>query len=535
MKVGLRWNACIAPSTAYGSEAHRILARTLSRIASIATSPLYASRGEDPISTTAISGSSAAMSDSSSGSIDRYWSSGMTVEAVTRSGEAAAFTHENNRLRITLAPAPQAGEERTYTITYQGIPIDGLIVSTNKYGDRTFFGDNWPERARHWLPTADHPSDKALCEFVVTAPDHYQVVGCGGLVEETDLPGGLRRTHWRSAAPMATKVMVIGVARFAVQHLGEHEGTPIQTWVYPQDREAGFYDYALARRILAFFDEHIGPYPYVKLANVQAKTHFGGMENASNIFYNENSVSGDRRSERLMAHEIAHQWFGDSVTEADWPHLWLSEGFATYFAQLYLEHTYGRDRLRDGMHDSRTGVVRYFRGRAAPLVDTTTTHPMGLLNTNSYAKGAWVLHMLRSVVGTEVFWEGIRAYYRHYRDANASSKDFQRVMETASGQDLGWFFGPWLHQAGHPRYDGAWHYDAATRHLTVTLNQTQRVLFRMPVELGIYTDGEDAPGIEVLDVTERQNTFTIVLDTAPSHVDLDPNVWMLMEADFSKR
>ena len=141
---------------------------------------------------------------------------GMTVEAVTRDGNAVAFTHENDRLRITLATAAQAEERRVFTITYQGIPGDGLIIANNKYGDRTFFGDNWPERARHWLPTVDHPSDKAMCEFVVTAPDHYQVVGCGALVEETDLPGGLRRTHWRSQAPMATKVMVIGVARFAV-------------------------------------------------------------------------------------------------------------------------------------------------------------------------------------------------------------------------------------------------------------------------------------------------------------------------------
>ncbi len=464
---------------------------------------------------------------------------GMTVEAVTQDGKGMDFSHENDHLRILLSTAAQEDEQRAFTITYQGVPSDGLIISNNKYGDRTFFGDNWPERARHWLPTVDHPSDKAFCEFVVTAPDHYQVIGCGALVEETNLPGGFRLTHWRSEAPMATKVMVIGVARFAVQYVDEYQGTSIQSWVYPQDREAGFYDYALAERVLAFFEGHIGPFPYAKLANVQSKTRFGGMENASNIFYSENSVSGNRRSEILIAHEIAHQWFGDSVTEVDWPHIWLSEGFATYFEQLYLEYTHGRDRMIPELQQSKNFVVGYFERNPAPLVDTTVANPMALLNANSYMKGAWVLHMLRSVVGTEVFWDGIRAYYHQFRDGNASSEDFQRVMETTAGQDLGWFFEQWLYQTGQPRYEGTWQFDRSTRLVTVTLDQVQThdAFFRMPIELGIYTHGGERLRLEVLDVAERQNTFTIQLDDdeTPSDVVLDPNSWVLMEATFSKQ
>ncbi len=462
---------------------------------------------------------------------------GMNVAAVMQDDQAVEFTHANDRLHIALPAPSRVQEQRTFTITYQGTPADGLVISQNKYGERTFFGDNWPNRARHWLPTIDHPSDKALCEFIITAPNHYQVVGCGTLVEETDLPGGLRLTHWRSEVPLATKVMVMGAARFAVQYVDQYQGTPIQSWVYPQDREAGFYDYALAKRILAFFDGHIGPFPYAKLANVQSKTRFGGMENASNIFYSENSVSGSRRSEGLMAHEIAHQWFDDSVTEADWPHIWLSEGFATYFTQLYMEYTYGRDRMVAGMQRAKGPIFGYFERNPAPLVDTTITNLMRFLNPNSYQKGGWVLHMLRYVVGNEAFWDGIRAYYRQYRDGNAWTEDFQQVMETASGQDLGWFFQQWIYQAGHPRYEGTWHYDAASRQLTVTLHQIQTdgTFFRMPIEVGIYTDDTALPRIEILDVDEQQNTFTFTLDDAPTDVVLDPNTWVLMEADFSRR
>src|SRR5690606_33381103 len=167
----------------------------------------------------------------------------------------------------------------------------------------------------------------------------------GARVEESDIEGDRRRTHTRSEVPIATKVMVIGVARFAVDHVREVNGIPVTSWVYPQDRDAGFSDYARAAAILDYFDSHIGPYPYLKLANVQSKTRYGGMENAGNIFYSEGSVTGTGRSEGTIAHEIAHQWFGDSVTEADWYHVWLSEGFATYFTLLWYEHAYGRDRM----------------------------------------------------------------------------------------------------------------------------------------------------------------------------------------------
>ena len=238
-----------------------------------------------------------------------------------------------------------------------------------------------------------------------------------------------------------------------------------------------------------------------------------------------------------MAHEIAHQWFGDSVTEADWPHIWLSEGFATYFTQLYMEGTYGRDRLVAGMLRNRNRVIEYFNEKPAPIVDTTITNLMGLLNANSYEKGGWVLHMLRYVVGNEIFWGGIRAYYRQYRDGNAWTEDFQQVMETASGQDLGWFFQQWIYQAGHPRYEGAWHYDTASRQLTVTLNQIQTngALFRMPIEVGIYTGDAALLRLETMEVDEQQNTFTFTLDNAPTDVVLDPNTWVLMEADFSEQ
>ncbi len=467
--------------------------------------------------------------------IGRSGGHGMTVRAV-RAGEAdLPFRHEADRLTVTLPAPATAGDVKTLRVAYHGIPADGLIISENKYGDRTFFGDNWPDRARHWLPVVDHPADKALCEFTVVAPAHYQVVGCGARVEWTDRGDGTTLTHWRSTVPMATKVMVVGVARFAIQYVDEYEGTPIETWVYPQDREAGFYDYALAERILQFFDDHIGPFPYAKLANVQSKTRFGGMENASNIFYSENSVRGNRQSESLLAHEIAHQWFGDSVTERDWHHIWLSEGFATYFTQLYLENTYGRDRMNAGLRTMRTGVLaQYERTPTAPIVDTTVTDLMQLLNANSYQKGGWTLHMLRHTVGDGAFWDGIRTYYRTYRDGNALTEDFRHLMEAAAGQDLAWFFDQWVYRPGVPEVHGSWQY--ADGALTLTLEQAvPGDPFRLPIEVGIYAPGDDLPRIETVVLDAPAETFTLPVDAPPEKVVLDPNTWMLMKATFGPR
>ena len=216
--------------------------------------------------------------------------------------------------------------------------------------------------------------------------------------------------------------MVIGVADFAVQLAAEINGIPITSWVFPENRDSGFSQYSVSKNILPFFINYIGPYPYRKLANVQSKTIFGGMENAGNIFYYQNSVvmkrpllKDQKPIEDLFAHETAHQWFGDEVSETDWPHVWLSEGFATYMTQLYMEHRYGTDSLRKRMEHDREEVIAFYKKRKTPVVDTSSANDLlQLLNKNSYEKGGWVLHMLRRKLGDKVFQKGIQTYYAAY-------------------------------------------------------------------------------------------------------------------------
>lgn len=448
--------------------------------------------------------------------------SGMLVMAVTQEGKARGFLQDPQHVFITTSA--KAGQVGTYIIRYQGRPADGLIISVNRYKHRTFFGDNWPNRAHNWLPCKDHLSDKASVEFIVTAPEHYQVVANGLQTEETNLPNHRRLTHWEETAEIATKVMVIGVADFAVNYAGSVDGIPFYSWVYPEDRDAGFATYAMAKNILPFYISHVGPYAYKKLANVQSKTIFGGMENANAIFYYEKSVTAPD-VEALLAHEIAHQWFGNTATEKNWQHLWLSEGFATYMTHLYHENKYGVDSFNKRLMEDRKIVIAFSKKRHTPVVDTTYGNDMmALLNANSYQKGGWVLHMLRRKLGDDVFWKCVRAYYATYAGKNANTDDLQKVFEDVSHQNLDTFFKQWLHTTGQPDLNIAWRYNAASHTISVTVEQKQAALFEFPLEIATNNGAKQTAVIK-----DKLTSFDITVDTRPSVLLIDPNVNLLYE------
>ncbi|GAB4002521.1 M1 family metallopeptidase [Spirosoma daeguense] len=460
---------------------------------------------------------------------------GMKVRSVSLAdGKEAPFNQRNNRVFINLPAAPNQPTE--VTIRYEGIPEKGLIISKNKFGERTFFGDNWPNNARNYLPVVDHPSDKATCSFAVNAPATYRVIANGKFMGESNLPNGRKLTRWQESTPIPTKVMVIGAARFAVEEVGSVGGVPVQSWLYPNDSQKGFIDYRPAKEILQYFINKIGPYSYEKLANVESTTIFGGMENASCIFYNERVIVGHKDSdvEALLAHEIAHQWFGNSATESDWSQLWLSEGFATYFSALYLEHAYGKDTLNAVLNQNKGQIFRFSALKPkGTIVDSTASDLMDLLNPNSYQKGGWVLHMLRSELGDDTFWKGVRAYYEKFRNKNAQSSDLQAVMENVSGKKLGQFFQQWLYQPGYPEIVWGTSYDDAKKALVIDVRQAQKTgaFFAVPLTFSI----RDARGRELsrtarLNMTGQNQTFTVPMATKPAAVTIDPDNTVLMRA-----
>lgn len=462
---------------------------------------------------------------------------GMVVKMVMLNDVVSPFQHQEQRLSISPVSACKAGTEVTLLIEYSGIPQDGLIIGENKFGNRTFFGDNWPDRARHWIPSVDHPSDKATVEWIVTAPNDCQVIANGSLIERTDVSKNMRLTHYKTGVPLPTKVMVIGVAPFAVQHAGDADGIPVSSWVFPENREEGFFDYQPAVEILDWFIDKVGPYPYQKLANVQSKTRYGGMENAGNIFYYENSVTGKQEQNALIAHEIAHQWFGNSASEKSWHHVWLSEGFATYFTHLYLEDNFGRAVLDERLGEDRLRVLRFGRQRSVPVIDTTVTVFTQLLNPNSYQKGGWVLHMLRRQIGDDIFWRGIRNYYEQYKLSNALTSDFRQVMEEVSGQDLRVFFNQWLRKPGYPDLQVQWESVPNKNAVKVTIQQVQDTLFSFPIDIQVANAQMESIGEVTLEVSTTRSSMVIPIqkEHQPETLILDPGTNLLFTANITRK
>ncbi len=482
--------------------------------------------------------------------------SGLAVDDVRLDGAEASASYEGGKLDVDLA-GHGAGDTVSVLVAYHGTPDDGLFLGKDIRGKPVAFADDWPNRARFWFPSVDHPSDKATVTFTVHAPSRWKVVANGRLVKgpvpaaaDAIGPPGDRSTWvWEEDVPIPTYTMVIGAADMVVDTVGEAacghapaskrpDGcATVSYWVFPHDTAAARVSFARGPQIVDFYTHLVGPFSYEKLANVQSATRFGGMENSSVIFYSQRPLDRGRNIEPTVAHEMAHQWFGDAVTEADWHHLWLSEGFATYFSALFFEHADGEASFRRIMQQNR---LIYLNSDVTdrPVIDTEQDNLFALLDANSYQKGAWVLHMLRGVLGDSTFFSGIRAYYAAHRNGTALTRDLQAAMEKASGRNLEWFFREWLFEPGYPHFDVSWRWipgsgSAGTAEVTVL--QTQKASwprFRMPVDIALERAGNEERRRRVT-VDGPRSVFRIESGARPDSVAFDPGGWVLDEVTAS--
>jgi aminopeptidase N len=459
---------------------------------------------------------------------------GMRVDKLLVQGVDSPFRYGNGRLSFNFDRPYSQNEETAVEVHYHGVPLNGgMLIGRNLHGRRVFFTDNWPDRAHYWFPSIDHPSDKATVDFAVTAPDKYDIVCNGRLVRTVSLLNGRKLTEWSEARPIPTYCMSIGAAEFAIAHVVGPSSLPVDFYAYPQDAEAAAAKFRRTGIALQYFSSLIAPYPYEKLAQIQSLTRMDGVENSSAVFYRE-SLFRMPVSEYPVIHEIAHQWFGDSVTEGDWDHLWLSEGFATYFEALFHAAMNGPDFLKQIMARYEAKIKEFKPAGSIAVIDPSLADPMKKLNPVSYEKGAWILHMLRGMVGDERFFEGIRRYYGLYKDGNALSDDFRRAMESASGTDLGTFFTQWLYQPGWPHYHVSWHWKANTGEAEITIKQDQNTgCFDMPLEIVLKDD--DGSASHKIHLAEAVQSFILPARGKPSAVEIDPEGWVLKSVSVVDR
>jgi aminopeptidase N len=460
---------------------------------------------------------------------------GPHVDRVSESGERLAFRSEEGRLLVDLGRPRAKGEIVPLLVEYHGRPDGkGLRAGRNRHGHETVFADNWPRNARRWIPSIDHPSDKATFDLTVTAEERFEVVAPGRLVSTRSLHDGRRETRWSAGVPIPTYGMVIGLAEFQVTHMGAADGVPISAWVYPEDAAAAARKLARSALVLERFSDLVAPYPYEKLAHVQSSTAFGATEYPSAVFYAERQFDGGSESDGIVAHELAHQWWGNSVTPADWDDVWLSEGFATYFHGLFLEGLGGAAALREHMARAAEKVREASAQAPRAVVEPEVDDPAARLSAFTYDKGAWVLHMLRRVLGDEAFFTGLRRYYSAHAGGNATTDDLRFALEAASGRDLGAFFRQWLFRPGLPELRLEWRWDEAGGEAVVDLVQVQAGgPFELDLELLLRGAGKAERRRVAL--RRSQESFRLRLPFAPEAIEADPDGWLLATTTVRRR
>lgn len=468
----------------------------------------------------------------------------MSVESVTVGDQPARFEQAQGKLNVSLAQPAAKGQRLSVSVKYHGRPKDGLVLTADKDGKPSATGDNWPDRVHHWIPCLDHPSAKATVSFTVTAPARDLVVANGQLTAKRDNTDNTRTWIYTEGVPIPPYCMVIAVGDYALLEPQQPALTPLFYYTPQSDRQFSQQGFTPAAPSVELFSRTVAPYPYEKLALIVGATRFGGMENSSAIVFAStlfsppkvaqplsNRFNIRRGLEEVVAHEVAHQWFGDSVTEATWSDLWLSEGFATYFAGLFVERYEGVETFREYMKRKGETYFTYEKERRAPIFDPDTRDLNELLNPNNYEKGAWVLHMLRSMLGDEKFFNGIRAYYAAHKSATATTEDLRAALEKAAGVSLREFFTRWIYGSGHPVYAPTWTWQQIGKTagvLTIRLRQTQAdAAFPnpLPVEIMLQNDKTRT----VINPTGKLTIKSIPLSQRPVDLRFDPDETILKE------
>ena len=463
----------------------------------------------------------------------------MAVDAITVDGSAAKFDRPPGLLNVHLLKAAHKGGRVVIAVEYHGKPKDGLILTADKDGKPSATGDNWPDRVHHWIPSLDHPSAKATLKFTITAPAKDLVIANGRLDQMQDSTNSTRTWTYTEGVPIPAYCMVIAVGEYAKSEPTSPAVTPLSYYVPQSDAKFAVQGFAAAAPSLKFFSETVAPYPYEKLALIVGATRFGGMENSSAIVFAStlfDSKSAPRMSrtfniperlEDVVAHEIAHQWFGDSVTESTWADLWLSEGFATYFAGLVEQKYEGEDAFSEYMQRAAQSYFAYEKQTRTPIHDTETEDLMKLLNANNYQKGAWVLHMLRMQLGDDAFFRGLRVYYNAHKNANATSEDLRAALEGSSGNNLKQFFASWVYGTGHPQYEvrSDW---LVPNELRITVRQLQSEP-PFPNFLPVRITTTKGAQTVLIKPGGRESVGEFHLDGPPSSIEVDPGNTILKE------
>lgn len=481
---------------------------------------------------------------------------GLKIEKVTdTAGNLLAFEQTDKKLKIDLGlPFKPFVDTFSVTIEYGGRPQAGVyfVEPDAKYPHKKheIWTQGEDEYTRYWIPIYDYPNDKATSEVIVTVPEKYLAVSNGELISDTRA-GGRRVFHWREAVPHSTYLISLVAGEYemaadtATVRVGEQiKLVPVLYYYPPGEKEKALLAFGKTAKMIRFFSEKIGvPYPYEKYSQATVDEFmWGGMENISATTQTERTLHDrlahqDYKSEGLVAHELAHQWWGDLLTCRDWSHAWLNEGFATYFENLFQEYDLGSDEMPVQMREDMESYFHEDQRYRRPIVTQYYTDPLDMFDAHTYPKGGWVLHMLRNYLGEELWWKGLNHYCLENYAQNVTTADFEKSMEEATGKNLDWFFQEWVYKGGYPEFRIHSRWDDSAKVIKLTIQQSQETdsltpLFRVRLPVVVTTSKETV--YDTLWVSQKEEAFYIPSTERPKMVEIDPRLTVLKTVDFER-
>jgi aminopeptidase N len=469
----------------------------------------------------------------------------LSIEGVSSTERVQAFQVTEDKLIITFVDSIATDKEASVTITYHAEPTEGLYFRTPemgyKEGDTHLFTQGEEIEARHWYPCFDSPNMKFTSEITCRIPEGMTSISNGRLVsEEKDSATGLVACHWSQDKPHANYLISLCAGYFKKIE-DKFRDIPIAFYTPASEINEAQTSFRDTKDMLTFFEKEIGvPFPWAKYSQVCVNDFVeGGMENTSCTTLTDSTLFTDateniRNSEGLVAHEMAHQWFGDLVTCKDWSHIWLNESFATYYETLYNEHKNGRDNMLYELY-GRARQITGISNDVNAIVRRNFDNSHDMFGYLSYPKGGWVLHMLRCQLGTDLYRRCIKTYLERHQYGSVVTDDLRSVIEELTGRSFDQFFDQWLYHGRQPQLDVSYSWDESSKLAKVSIRQTQKVdenvvLFNFP--LTIRFKGKSGTTDKQITVKEREEDFYFPLEAAPEIVRVDPDYTLLAKTTF---
>ncbi len=466
---------------------------------------------------------------------------------ITASVEIESWHVTDHSVVIDFKQAIPAETEVNMVLKHAAEPQKGMYFRTPemgyKPGEAHLFTQGEPVEARHWFPSFDSPNEKFTSEITCHVPQGMVVLSNGRLISQTNQPdSGLTSFTWLQDTPHVNYLISLVAGHF-VKIEDRYRDIPMAFWTLPSEIDQAMNSFEDTKAMMEFFEEEIGvTYPWAKYDQVCVNDFVaGGMENTSLTSLTDRTLfTSDtenlRSSQGLVAHELAHQWFGDLVTCKDWSHLWLNEGFATYYDALFEEHKNGRNAFLYQMYRNARGFISRHSDET-PIVDRAYNDPMNQFGYRAYPKGSWILHMLRSQLGEDLYRQCVQTYLNRHAYGVVVTENLNAVIEELSGRSFDRFFDQYVFHGGHPDLAINYQWDSKLKLAKISIQQNQKIsekvmLFELPATIR-FKNGDsfkDHP------ITIRQKTedFYVPLDQAPEIVRFDPDYTLLAGVNFSK-